>query len=138
MNFNKFSGNTTKIIVGIFAVAVLVGLGSIAEDKNSKESQIVQSSNATSLKQVDSKYVCMVNNSLFPKEQIPVVVEGKTYYGCCEMCKGRLENDPRSRVAIDPVSGNKVDKAVSVIGASAKGNIYYFENMKNLQKFSTE
>lgn len=138
MNFSKLSGNATKIIVGIFFVAVLVGLVSIAQDKNSNESQIVQNSSATSLKQVEPKYVCMVNNSLFQREQIPVLVEGKTYYGCCEMCKGRLENDPRSRVAIDPVSGNTVDKAVSIIGASTQGSIYYFENKNNLQKFSSK
>lgn len=30
--------------------------------------------------------VCMVNNTVFDKPQIPVQVEGKTYYGCCGGC----------------------------------------------------
>ena len=84
---------------------------------------------------VESKYVCMVNNKLFKDVQIPVQVEGKTYYGCCEMCKGKLENYPQSRASIDPVSGVKVDKATSVIGATKTGKVYYFESVSNLNKF---
>lgn len=91
---------------------------------------------SSSLTEVDSKYVCMVTNQLFVKEQIPIEVEGKTYYGCCEMCKAKIKNNPQSREATDPVSGNKVDKAQSVIGASADGSIYYFESEENLEKFN--
>ncbi len=50
------------------------------------------------------KYVCMINNQVFDKEQIPVEVDGKTYYGCCAMCKERLAKDADSRKAVDPVS----------------------------------
>ena len=78
----------------------------------------------------------MVTNALFEKDQIPVEVEGKTYYGCCEMCKGRLKNDPQARLATDPVSQKKVDKASAVIGANAEGKVFYFENEEHLSKFS--
>jgi len=91
---------------------------------------------SSSLTEVDSKYVCMVTNQLFVKEQIPVELEGKTYYGCCEMCKAKIKNNPQSREATDPVSGKKVDKAEAVIGASADGNIYYFESEENLAEFN--
>ncbi len=91
---------------------------------------------SSSLTEVDSKYVCMVTNQLFVKEQIPVEMEGKTYYGCCEMCKAKIKNNPQSREATDPVSGKKVDKAEAVIGASADGNIYYFESEENLAEFN--
>ena len=47
--------------------------------------------------EVDSKYVCMVTNKLFPNVQIPVEVADKTYYGCCEMCKAQLANKPEKR-----------------------------------------
>jgi len=77
-----------------------------------------------------------MTNQLFVKEQIPVEVEGKTYYGCCEMCKAKIKNDPESREATDPVSGNKVDKAESVIGAAPDGSIFYFESEENLANFS--
>ena len=85
--------------------------------------------------QIESKYVCMMTDHVFPKEQIPVVVEDKTYYGCCEMCEARLKSSAESRVAVDPVSGQQVDKAVAVIGATPEGGVYYFESVENLQGF---
>jgi len=92
-------------------------------------------SSSPSLVQVESKYVCMMTDHLFPKEQIPVVVENKTYYGCCEMCEARLKSSAESRVAVDPVSGQQVDKAVAVIGATPEGGVYYFESVENLKSF---
>ena len=86
----------------------------------------------SALKQVDSNHVCMITDQEFAREQIPVEVEGKTYYGCCEMCKAKLNNNPESRVATDPVSGNKVDKAEAVIGAAPNGKVFYFESEENL------
>ncbi len=87
------------------------------------------------LVQVETKYVCMINNQKFDKEQIPIEVSGKTYYGCCEMCKQTLRNKPASRMATDPTSGKKVDKAKAVIGATSDGRVFYFENQENLKKF---
>jgi YHS domain-containing protein len=92
-------------------------------------------SSSPALVQVESKYVCMMTDHLFPKEQIPVVVESKTYYGCCEMCEARLKASAESRVAVDPVSGQQVDKAVAVIGATPEGGVYYFESVENLKSF---
>jgi YHS domain-containing protein len=88
------------------------------------------------LKPAEAKYVCMMNNAVFDKEQMAVEVEGKTYYGCCEMCKDRLLNDASARQAVDPVSGNTVDKAMAVIGEH-QGMVYYFENEENFQKFAS-
>ena len=62
-------------------------------------------------------------------------VDGKEYYGCCMGCKAKLKNDPNIRFAIDPVSGNSVDKAIAVIGAAPNSDVYYFENLENLQRF---
>jgi YHS domain-containing protein len=87
------------------------------------------------LRQVESKYVCMVNNAVFDKEQIPVEVDGKTYYGCCQMCKKALNEKAELRVAVDPVSGKEVDKAKAVIAALADGSVLYFENAANLEKY---
>ena len=87
------------------------------------------------LQVVETKYVCMINNQRFNKVQIPVEVEGRTYYGCCEMCKDKLNKDPKSRVAKDPVSGKEVDKAKAVIGATADGEVFYFENAENLNRY---
>ena len=87
---------------------------------------------------VDSEFVCMVNDAVYDKKQVHVQVEGKDYYGCCEMCKERLAKDASLRVAIDPVSGKEVDKAPAVIGADSYKRVFYFENQKNFEKFKAE
>jgi YHS domain-containing protein len=113
--------------IALFALAVMIHLSlSVVSQAQGDDSGLVQ---------VETKYVCMINNQRFDKEQIPVAVAGKTYYGCCEMCKAKLKNDPKSRMAVDPVSGKKVDKAKAVIGADAAGKVFYFENVQNLKKF---
>ena len=76
---------------------------------------------AEPLTRVEAKRVCMVNDTVFPRDQIPVEVEGKVYFGCCEMCKGRLAKDQAIRMSVDPISGKPVDKATAVIGADAEG-----------------
>lgn len=84
----------------------------------------------------DPSQVCMVNNQFMGKPQIPIEVDGTTYYGCCEMCKTKLAEDPASRTAIDPVSGASVDKARAVMGQTSSGAIHYFESKENLHKFA--
>ncbi len=88
------------------------------------------------LTRADAKYVCMINNQLFNKVQIPVVVDGKTYYGCCRMCEETLNKDPQSHFAVDPVSGKRVDKATAVIGVSHDGQAFYFENEEHMTSFT--
>src|SRR6185436_14654915 len=51
------------------------------------------------LSKVEPKTVCMVNEQAMGKDQIPVEVDGKTYYGCCEMCKKTLATSAEKRVA---------------------------------------
>lgn len=88
-----------------------------------------------SVTQVQAQYVCMVNNTVFDKPQIPVVVNNKTYYGCCAGCKDRLANDAAIRTARDPISGNEVDKSTAIYGAASDGKVYYFENTANLEQY---
>ena len=90
---------------------------------------------AETLERVQADRVCMVNDTRFPTAQIPVPVEGKTYFGCCEMCKGRLATDTGVRMAVDPVSGKPVDKATATIGALPSGKVLYFENEKNMNAY---
>jgi YHS domain-containing protein len=79
--------------------------------------------------------VCMVNDQDMQKPQIPVVVEGRTYYGCCAMCKDRLQQSPAARTAVDPVSGRTVDKAKAVIGRRPDGSVVYFEKREHLDRY---
>jgi YHS domain-containing protein len=83
----------------------------------------------------DPSQVCMVNNQYMGRPQIPTSVEGKTYYGCCPMCKGRLEKEASARTAKDPVSGRDVDKAVAVIGKQANGDVLYFESRQTFAAY---
>ena len=93
---------------------------------------------AHTLKPIEAKYVCMVNDTAFEKEQIAVKVDGKTYYGCCSMCEARLKKDTAIRSAVDPISGQQVDKAEAVIGTDTNGSVYYFESMANLEKYEVD
>lgn len=92
----------------------------------------------TVLRQVEAKTVCMVNEHAMGKDQIPVEVDGKTYYGCCEMCKKALATDASKRVATDPISGKEVDKASAIIGAAEDGHVFYFASLENLAKWNAE
>lgn len=90
------------------------------------------------LKKVEPKTVCMVNEMAMGKDQIPVEVDGKIYYGCCEMCKKALADNADKRVAQDPVTGNQVDKAKAVIAAQEDGRVWYFESDESLAKHNAQ
>ena len=90
------------------------------------------------LKKVEPKTVCMVNEQAMGKDQIPVEVDGKTYYGCCEMCKKALADNAEKRVATDPVTGKAVDKAKAVIAAQEDGRVWYFESEETLAKYNAQ
>lgn len=83
----------------------------------------------------DVSQVCMVNDQFMGKPQIPVEVEGRTYYGCCAMCKDKLTQQPAARLARDPVTGEDVDKAKAVILQDAAGKVLYFANEDTLRRY---
>ncbi len=97
----------------------------------------VSEAQAQELKRVPTEQVCMVNDAFMGKKQIPIPVQGKIYYGCCQMCVSTLNNDASERQAVDPVSGHTVDKATAVIGALPDGNVFYFENELNFKAYAT-
>ena len=77
----------------------------------------------------------MTNDRVYKSAQIPVEINGKTYYGCCMECVEALKKYPEKYCyAIDPVSGERVDKAQAVI-YNYNGKALYFENRENLAKF---
>ncbi len=95
----------------------------------------ISEAQASELKRVPTEQVCMVNDAFMGKKQIAIPVQGKTYYGCCQMCVSTLTNDAAERRAIDPVNGHTVDKATAIIGALPDGNVFYFENEENLKAY---
>ena len=86
--------------------------------------------------QVPNDLVCMVNNAYMGKPQIPVPVNGKTYYGCCQMCVGKLNDNETARTGIDPFSNKKVDKTEAyIVLMKAEGDVSYFESKENYLKY---
>ena len=87
------------------------------------------------LRVADSSQVCMVNNQFMGVSQIPVVVQGRTYFGCCPDCKAKLETQPALRTAVDPVTGEPVDKATAVIVQDGSGKVFYFASEDTLHRY---
>jgi YHS domain-containing protein len=87
---------------------------------------------------VKSSFVCFVNNRYMGKEQIPVEVNGKTYYGCCQGCVGNLQNNRKVRYAIDPYTNKEVDKALAyIVVKPGSSEVWYFESEKNYSSYSS-
>lgn len=84
---------------------------------------------------VPREQVCMTNDKVFGRPQIRVNVEGRDYFGCCAGCAKRLRNDPEVRVALDPVTGARVDKASAFIVEGPDGAALYFESAKSAARY---
>lgn len=82
----------------------------------------------------DVRRVCMRGNAVTEDATMPLEIEGRTYYARprCAL----LLHRPGFRVAVDPISGTKVDKATAVLGAGPNGDIFYFESEANLKAFN--
>ena len=70
----------------------------------------------------------MINDAYMGKEQMPVPVGDKVYYGCCDGCVDKLTNIEETRYASDPLTGQKVDKAdvFIVLKPNAGRTVWYF------------
>lgn len=79
--------------------------------------------------------VCMVQNRYGMMKMIPVEVDGKMYYGCCQGCVGKLKFRPEVRFDKDPVTGKKVDKSTAFIVGNPDGTVVYFESKETAEKF---
>lgn len=140
--------NRKTFIVGAVAAGALALTLSLAADRDTAAPAVAPAAPAAvpaaeaapaeapaSLAAVATSEVCMVNDRFFAREQIPVEVEGKTYYGCCEGCKQRLAEDESVRYAVDPVSGERVDKATATIAARPDDSVLYFASEENLRRY---
>ena len=86
---------------------------------------------------LDPSFVCMVNNNFKGRKMIPVSIEGKTYYSCCRRCEWKLKNRPELYHAIDPFTGEKVDKAGAVItfDPTRYPAVLYFGSLQNAEEY---
>ena len=85
------------------------------------------------LTRIETGSVCMLSNRfLGDRPQVPVTVEGKTYYGCCANCAARLAERSDAREARDPVTGHAVDKGAAILARDAENRVLYFESEETL------
>ena len=119
---------TPSILLAVGALALGVSAAAAAPPSRAATAAPVQVV-------ADPSKVCMMNDRVMGHPQIPVVVEGKTYYGCCAMCKERLAQDAAARTATDPVTGRSVDKAGAVIAQRPDGSVLYFESKATLRRY---
>ncbi|MEW5979252.1 MAG: YHS domain-containing protein [Acidobacteriota bacterium] len=83
------------------------------------------------------EFVCMMQDMVLTKPGIAIEYQGKTYYGCCEMCRDKIKNEPQKYTqAKDPVSGKAVDKATAFI-YGIDGSAYYFATKANRKAFAS-
>ena len=115
----KTSRLLSALYITVFALVLLNAGRVLAEDA----------------KPVENKYVCMVNDTIMDKIQIPVEVGGKTYYGCCMGCVEGLKSDASLRTAKDPVTGKSVDKSKAIIGVGKSGAALYFESQQTFNTY---
>ncbi|MFQ5428478.1 MAG: TRASH domain-containing protein [Thermodesulfobacteriota bacterium] len=119
----KSYGIYTGLLMLMLGVAVMVFSGT------------AKASSSADKYKVDASIVCMVNDNVMGKPQIPVKVEGKTYYGCCRNCVKTLNEDAAMRAAKDPFSGKMVDKSSAFIIEGPGGEALYFESALTAGKF---
>ncbi|OJZ12718.1 hypothetical protein BC792_10333 [Sphingobacterium allocomposti] len=127
-----------------FATVLLIGCSQNKSNEGTSTNEVTTATPASNVKSnepkkgdhVPSNLVCMVNDAYMGKQQLEVPFDGKTYYGCCEMCKKRIPQDESVRYALDPQTMKKVDKATAYIVLIADGGeVAYFENEQNYTAF---
>lgn len=116
--------------IGLFIVLGIMALISYSEAE-AKRTEV-------KAKLVNPSSVCMVNDAVMGKTQIPVKYEGKTYYGCCEGCVEKIKTMRSARYAADPVTGKEVDKAKAVILEGPSGEALYFESLDTAGRYNTQ
>jgi YHS domain-containing protein len=122
----------------VLKVSVLLGVIAVVFALQSYSVAGTRAKNQPEVKRVETNQVCMVNDTFMNKPQIPVSVEGKTYYGCCEGCVGRLKGDRSVRFSTDPITGREVDKAAAYITTQPDGTVLYFESMETANKYASQ
>lgn len=142
---NKKKGKTKwfDVFITVFSIVsiggLLIGVMIFNYQQDSKKYKMYENlkSPPAAGEVVNPKMVCMVKNMYMGIDQVPVSVEGKTYYACCDQCIRDLNNDKTVHYAIDPYSKIAIDKAFAFITMNPKrrGSILYFKSEENAKKY---
>jgi YHS domain-containing protein len=126
--FMKLSINnrTRFFVLALLAAGFQIGISSAQEP-----------SRISSMKPVQTKHVCMANDKYMGVDQIPVSVEGKTYYGCCAGCAASIKENRRNvRFSKDPLTGETVDKATAyIVAIEGSTKVLYFKSGKTYRRY---
>jgi YHS domain-containing protein len=86
----------------------------------------------------DRSRICMLQDTVQARSGLIYVHNGKKYYLCCGGCLAAFQRDAAAHShAIDPVSGNMVDKADAPAYAY-HGHAYFFSTATNMTKFAAD
>lgn len=124
--------------LAVFSIVVFYGCNSQEKEKvqnretlyNSVAENAVEVNNSYKIgDRVPNELVCMVNDAFMAKVQIPIGVNGKIYYGCCKMCVENLNEKETARMAVDPVTGEAVDKSEAfIVLLNTRGEVAYYKS----------
>ena len=121
----------------IFNVLSLIGILVFVTFCKEPSSTLSKEKNQGKLSLVQAEYVCMPQDAIYHRKMIPVEVKGKTYYGCCQGCVEQIKKEPdKSCFAIDPITGEKIDKSEAII-LNLWGKARYFASKKNARQYAT-
>ncbi len=134
------NNNVFRILTGVFFLITALGCNSQPQE-NGQDPDVQQQAAAIQSyqvgEQVPNQLVCMVNDAYMGKPQIEVPVNGKTYYGCCQMCVKKLNEQESARTATDPQSDKKVDKVDAyIVLLDEQGTVGYFESEESYEAYS--
>lgn len=133
------------IITTVLALTVLVAsiafftyLNFKSQNDTEKDSKKAQAGTMAERENIQPELVCMVNDVYMGIKQIPVPVSDKVYYGCCQNCVDKLQNDEDFRSAQDPATGEMVDKseAYIVLKPGSDREVLYFRSEETFSRYS--
>lgn len=139
----NFTGKVTGILAITVAAASFIGfiylnIKQLNDAESGKDTNIKQTAQQVEKAGIQAELVCMVNDAYMGRKQIPVPVEDKLYYGCCQMCVGKLQNNKEIRFAKDPLTGEMVDKSEALIDIKpgSDSEVLYFKSKENFTQYS--
>jgi YHS domain-containing protein len=103
--------------------------------KNSPESVRVSGPAAEWLKRVSAEEVNMATNRLAGSKQASVSIDGRDYFAAGDGYAATLQKNAAARVAVDPYTNKKIDKASALTYADASGRVFYFESEGSYREF---
>lgn len=87
---------------------------------------------------IPNRFVCMLRGDVKSRPTLPIEVNSKTYWACCQNCLGKLQrNENNVLFAIDPLSGESVNKADAIIRRDPQNNkrVFFFKSNETYNQY---